>query len=135
MIPIAFLAVAAFLVNVVISRLVTHNARIALSARSRDLASLRVLGLTRREISAILLGELAVQVLLGVAAGLALGYLWARIYAGVIETEYMRFPFFIAAKTYGTAAAIALLSGLASALLVRRKLDELDLIAVLKATE
>jgi putative ABC transport system permease protein len=114
---------------------VYNNARIALSMRSRDLASLRVLGFTRAEISTILLGELTAQVLLGVVAGLALGWVWARVYAGAIHTDYMRFPFFIAATTYGLAAVIALASGLASALLVRRRLDRLDLIAVLKATE
>jgi putative ABC transport system permease protein len=114
---------------------VYNNARIALALRSRDLASLRVLGFTRAEISSILLGELAAQVVLGVAAGLALGWAWAWAFATASNTEYMRFPFFVATATYCTAALIALLSGLASALLVRRKLDGLDLIGVLKATE
>lgn len=114
---------------------VYNNARIALSLRSRDLASLRVLGFTRQEISAVLLGELAVQVVLGIPLGLVLGTWWAQAYAASIDPEAMRFPLHIASETYGAAALIALISGIVSALLVRRKLDELDLIAVLKASE
>jgi putative ABC transport system permease protein len=114
---------------------VYNNARIALSQRGRDLASLRVLGLTRGEISAILLGELGAQVLCGIPLGLWFGYLWAKLYAAAATAETMRFPFHIELTTYATAAVIALLAGLVSALLVRRKLDHLDLVAVLKATE
>jgi putative ABC transport system permease protein len=114
---------------------VYNNARIALSLRSRDLASLRVLGFTRVEISSMLLGELAVQVLLGIPLGLWLGNLWARAYAASIDPEVMWIPLHIADTTYGAGALIALLSGVVSALLVRRKLDELDLVAVLKTSE
>ncbi len=114
---------------------VYNNARIALSMRSRDLASLRVLGFTRKEISAVLLGELGIQVVLGIPLGLLLGRLWADLYVATIDLELMDFPVFIEHSTYGTAALIALASGIASALLVRRKLDQLDLIAVLKAAE
>ena len=114
---------------------VYNNARIALSMRSRDLASLRVLGFTRREISAILLGELGVQVAFGIPAGLALGTWWARMFAAGLDPEALRFPFYIGARTYAAAAAIALVSGVVSALLVRRKLDRLDLVGVLKASE
>jgi putative ABC transport system permease protein len=114
---------------------VYNNARIALSQRSRDLASLRVLGFTRGEISAMLLGELGAQVAVGVPAGLGLGYLWAKLYAASVSPETMRFPFHIEPATYGTAAAIALGAALVTALLVRRRLDDLDLVAVLKSTE
>ena len=114
---------------------VYNNARISLSLRSRDLASLRVLGFTRGEISAILLGEIAVQVVCGVPLGLWLGYLWSVAYAASIDPEVMHFPLHIEAATYGTAAAIALAAGLVSALLVRRRVDRLDLLAVLKSSE
>jgi putative ABC transport system permease protein len=114
---------------------VYNNARIALSLRSRDLATLRVLGFTRAEISAVLLGELAAQVALGIPLGLVLGHLWARAYAASIDPEVMWIPLHIAPSTYGAAALIALVSGLVSALLVRRKLDRLDLVGVLKVSE
>ena len=114
---------------------VYNNARIALSMRSRDLASMRVLGFTRREISTILLGELGAQVVLGIPLGLILGTWWAGSLAASMDPEAIRFPLYIAPSTYAAAAVIALVSGLASALLVRRQLDHLDLIAVLKSSE
>jgi len=112
---------------------VYNNARIALSMRSRDLASLRVLGFTRREISNVLLGELGAQVALGIPLGMLIGTAWSRAMAHGMRSESFQFPFHIAPRTYVIAAAIAFLSGLVSALLVRRKLDRLDLVEVLKS--
>jgi putative ABC transport system permease protein len=114
---------------------VYNNARIALSLRSRDLASLRVLGFTRFEISAILLGELAAQVVVGIPLGLLLGTWWAHVLAAGIDPEAIRFPVHIASHSYAQAAAIGLVSALVSALLVRHKLDHLDLVGVLKSSE
>jgi putative ABC transport system permease protein len=114
---------------------VYNNARIALSLRSRDLASLRVLGFTRVEISSILLGELAAQVVLGIPLGFVIGHWWASLLAGSIDAEAIRFPFHIASSTYAAAGLIGLVSAVVSALLVRRQLDHLDLVAVLKSSE
>ncbi len=94
-----------------------------------------MLGFTRREISTILLGELGAQVLIGIPLGLALGTWWAGFLAASMDPEAIRFPLYIAPSTYAAAAVIALVSGLASALLVRRQLDRLDLVAVLKSSE
>lgn len=114
---------------------VYNNARIALSLRSRDLASLRVLGFTRIEISSILLGELAAQGVLGIPLGFVLGHWWASVLAQSIDPEAIRFPLHIASSTYAAAAVIGLVSAVVSALLVRRQLDHLDLVAVLKSSE
>jgi putative ABC transport system permease protein len=114
---------------------VYNNARIALSLRSRDLATLRVLGFTRVEISTMLLGELGAQVLVGIPLGLWIGTVWSRALAASIDPETIRFWVHISPHTYVEAAVIALISGLVSALLVRRKLDELDLVSVLKSSE
>jgi putative ABC transport system permease protein len=114
---------------------VYNNARVALSMRSRDLASLRVLGFTRGEISAVLLGELAVQVLLALPIGLWLGTVWARGVMAGVDPEVFRMPVIISTNTYAFAMAVAVGAGIASALLVRRKLDHLDLIGVLKSRE
>ncbi|HEY5950114.1 MAG TPA: FtsX-like permease family protein [Kofleriaceae bacterium] len=114
---------------------VYNNARIALSLRSRDLATLRVLGFTRVEISSMLLGELAAQVLVGIPLGLWLGLMWSYVLAASIDPETIRFPVHISGATYVYAALIALVSGLVSSLLVRHKLDHLDLVAVLKSSE
>jgi putative ABC transport system permease protein len=114
---------------------VYNGARISLSERSRELATLRVIGFTRREISTILLGEIGTITLLGIPFGLVMGYWFAWILTLFLDQEVFRFPFVISKSTYGLATATVLAASAASALLVRRKLDDLDLIAVLKAKE
>jgi putative ABC transport system permease protein len=114
---------------------VYNGARISLSERSRELATLRVIGFTRREISTILLGEIGTITLLGIPFGLVMGYWFAWILTLFLDQEVFRFPFVIAPSTYGLAAATVLAASVLSAMLVRRKLDDLDLIAVLKSRE
>ena len=114
---------------------VYNNARVALSMRSRDLASLRVLGFTRAEISAILLGELSIQVLLAIPIGLVLGTWMAEGVMSTADPEQYRMPILISPRTYAFATVVTLAAGLVSALMVRRKLDKLDLIGVLKTRE
>ena len=114
---------------------VYNAARISLSERSRELASLRVLGLTRGEISFILLGELAVVTLVAIPIGLVVGYGLASLVITVYDTEVYRFPLMVSARTYGFAALVVLLAATFSGLAVRRKLDHLDLVEVLKTKE
>jgi putative ABC transport system permease protein len=114
---------------------VYNGARISLSERSRELATLRVIGFTRREISTILLGEIGTITLLGIPFGLVMGYWFAWILTLFLDQEVFRFPFVIEASTYGLAAGVVLAASVGSALLVRRRLDDLDLIAVLKSKE
>jgi putative ABC transport system permease protein len=116
--------------------IVYNNARVSVSMRGRDLATLRVLGFTRGEISSILLGEQAVQITLAIPLGLVLGTLGAKaLIASWADPEIFRIPFIISDQTYAFSVAVVLASGIASALLVRRKLDRLDLIGVLKTRE
>ncbi|HTM19043.1 MAG TPA: ABC transporter permease, partial [Kofleriaceae bacterium] len=112
-----------------------NNARVALSTRSRDLASLRVLGFTRREISAVLLGELAMQLIIAVPIGLWLGSWWTAAVMGTADPEMYRMPIEVSRYSYGFAVAVTTGAALVSALLVRRMLDRLDLIEVLKTRE
>jgi putative ABC transport system permease protein len=114
---------------------VYNSARIALSERSRDLASLRVLGFTRKEISVILLGELAILTLTAIPFGVAFGYCFAGLLTLALDTETQRFPLIIRPATYAFAVTVILLAALVSGLVVRRRLDHLDLVAVLKARE
>jgi putative ABC transport system permease protein len=116
--------------------IVYNNARVSLSMRGRDLATLRVLGFTRGEISSILLGEQAIQIGIAIPLGLLLGTLGAKaLIASWADPELFRMPFMISNQTYAFAITVVLASGIASALLVRRKLDRLDLIGVLKTRE
>jgi putative ABC transport system permease protein len=115
---------------------VTYNAaRISLSERSRELATLRVLGFTRAEISYILLGEIGLLAFVALPAGCALGYGLARLFVTAFKTELFRIPLAIEPATYGLAVVIGLAATLVSALLVRHRVDRLDLIAVLKTRE
>ncbi len=115
---------------------VYNGARIALSERSRELATLRVIGFTRREISAILLGELGLITMLALPLGMGIGWCFAYFLATFLaHEEAFRFPFVIERATYGLAVTVVLAASVLSALFVRRKLDHLDLIAVLKSRE
>jgi putative ABC transport system permease protein len=112
-----------------------NSARISLSERGRELASLRVLGLTRFEVSYILLGELLVLTLAALPIGCVIGYWLARLMTWSFETELYRIPLVIEPATYGLACAAVLAATAVSGLLVRRRIDTLDLIAVLKTRE
>jgi putative ABC transport system permease protein len=114
---------------------VYNNARIALSERSRELSSLRVLGYTRGEISYILLGELAVLVLLAIPIGFIIGRALCAYIAAALASDLFRVPMVIELSTYSLAAAVVLASAAVSGLIVRHKLDHLDLVEVLKTRE
>jgi putative ABC transport system permease protein len=114
---------------------VYNGARISLSERSRELATLRVIGFTKREISTILLGEIGTITLVGIPFGLVMGYWFARMLTYFLDQEVFRFPFVIANSTYGLAAGVVLAASIGSGLLVRHLLNDLDLIAVLKSRE
>ncbi|HZW25471.1 MAG TPA: FtsX-like permease family protein [Gallionella sp.] len=112
-----------------------NSARIALAESGRELASLRVLGFTRAEISYILLGELGILTLLAIPLGLLLGEWMCYYIAHEMQNELFRVPVVLVPQTYAFAAAVVLVSATLSGLAVRRRLDQLDLIAVLKTAE
>lgn len=114
---------------------VYNSARIALSERSRELASLRVLGYTRGEISYILLGELTVLTLLGIPLGFVIGKGLGALMIMGFQTDLYRFPMMVNWSTYAFAATVVLVSALVSGFVVRRRLDHLDLVEVLKTKE
>ena len=129
-------AVSIVMAACVIFGVVYNNARISLAVRSRELASLRVLGLSRGEISGILIGGLAIEVLLAIPIGLAIGRGWAELFfSRAVDQETFRFQVLVEGRTYALAALVALLAAAASALWVRRSIDRLDLIGVLKTRE
>lgn len=130
-----FTWVATLFAGVIAFGVVYNSARITLTERSRDLASLRVLGFTRGEISYILLGELALLTLAAIPVGLMLGRALCGYIARTAETDLYRVPLVLELDTYAFAALVVLFSAAASGLLVRRRLDELDLVAVLKTRE
>jgi putative ABC transport system permease protein len=129
------MVLAAFAAAIAVG-IVYNNARIALAMRARDLATLRVLGFTRREISSILLSEIAVSLLLALPLGLVLGKVFSiAVASAAVDSELFRLPAIIEPSTYAFAVIVVLAAGVVSALLVRRRLDHLDLIGVLKTRE
>jgi putative ABC transport system permease protein len=124
-----------FFASIIAVGVVYNAARIALSERARELATLRILGFSRAEISTILLGELAAIVFLAIGPGLFLGYGLAALANTGMSTDTQRFPLVVFPRTYSFAVTVVVVAALASALLVRRRLDRLDLIAVLKSRE
>ena len=114
---------------------VYNTARISLAERSRELATLRVIGFTRAEISSILLGELAVVTLLAVPLGLALGWFFAWWMCTTFDLELFRFPLVVSRRTYAFAAAAVFAASIVSGLIVRRRLGQARLVAVLKSRE
>jgi putative ABC transport system permease protein len=120
---------------VIAAAMVYNAARIALSERGRELASLRVLGFTRGEVSVLLLGEQAILTALAIPLGFAIGYRLCAAMASAYQWEFFRLPLVVSTRTYGFAVAVVLASALGSALAVRRRIDRLDLVAVLKTRE
>ena len=114
---------------------VYNSARISLSERSRELASLRVLGYRRSEISFIFLGELAIVTLLSLPVGFALGWALSALTMKSFATELYRFPTVMTRQAFAAAGLTVVFASLVSGLAVRRQLDRLDLIAVLKMRE
>lgn len=128
------LILAAF-ASVIAVGVVYNNARIALSVRSRELATLRVLGFTRAEVSAVLLGEQAAQVALAIPLGLLEGRGLAGLLVRSVDAELFRLPLVVSRATYLFAVAVVLAASALSAALVRRRVDALDMVAVLKSRD
>lgn len=114
---------------------VYNSARISLSERDRELASLRVLGFTRGEVAYILLGELAVLTLLSIPLGFVLGSGASAALVNALQTDLYQLPFVLGRSTLALAALVVLAAAATSALLVNRRLNRLDLVGVLKTRE
>jgi putative ABC transport system permease protein len=114
---------------------VYNSARIALSERGRELATLRVLGFTKLETSYILLGEVGLLILAGLPVGYGMGWVLTTLMSVAFETELFRVPAIVESSTYGMAVMIALLATFFSAAFVQRRVDHLNMIEVLKTRE
>jgi putative ABC transport system permease protein len=114
---------------------VYNNARIALAERAWELASLRVLGFTRGEVSGLLLGELAMVIGVALPIGMFMGWGLVHTVAELLKSDQFLFPVVIWPRTYAWAALCVLAAGTASALVVRRRIDRLDMVAALKTRD
>ncbi len=121
--------------TVVAFSIVYNSARIALSERQRELATLRVLGFTRREVAGILVGELALLTVAALPLGLLLGTGFAAGLIYNLTTEYIRLPLIITASNLAYAVLVVALASLVSGAFSCRHLNRLDLVGALKAAE
>jgi putative ABC transport system permease protein len=115
--------------------IIYNSARIALSERSRELASLRVLGFTKAEVGYILFGELAVLTLASLPLAGLFGYGLARFMVASFDSELFRLPMMINPETFAVAAMTILGATAVSALIVWRRIVTLDLVTALKTRE
>jgi putative ABC transport system permease protein len=133
---ILFFAFISTLLGATISFGVVYNSmRIALSERSRELASLRVLGFERGEVAYILLGELALLTLVAIPIGLLVGYGLCAYLAFQFDSDLYRVPLVLGIRVYALAALVIVVSSIVSAIMIWRNLAHLDMVAVLKTKE
>lgn len=124
------------LIGLLIAVGVIYNAaRIQLSERSYELASLRVLGFTRAEVAYVLVGEMMLLTLAAIPLGWLAGYGLAQGLARAMSTDLVQVPFHITRRTFALAGLAVFLAALGSVLLVRRRLDRVDLASALKARD
>jgi putative ABC transport system permease protein len=114
---------------------VYNSSRIALSERGRELATLRVMGFTHREVLRLFIGELAVLTVVALPFGLGLGSFFARLIVQTASTETVRLPLELTARNYAMAVTIVLISSAFSGAMVAFRLRYLDLLGVLKSAE
>lgn len=114
---------------------VYNSARITLAEQSWELATLRVMGFTRAEVSWTLLGQLAAPAFIALPLGWLGGTALAALILALIASEEFRIPLVIDSGTYLLASLVMLAAGLATSFIVRRRIDRLDLIGVLKTRD
>jgi putative ABC transport system permease protein len=114
---------------------VYNNARLTLAEQGRDFASMRVLGFRSSEVAAVFLGELWLLAALAVLPGLVLGRLLSAAMMTAADTELYRMPTYVAPPTYLWSSAVVLLAAILAGLVLRLRLDTLDLVSALKTRE
>jgi putative ABC transport system permease protein len=115
--------------------IIYNSARISLSERQRELATLRVIGFTQGEVGAVLVGELVILTLAALPFGLVIGSILAGGILQTVNTEFVRLPLILTPSNYAFAVLVVAVASLVSAILACRKLNRLDLVGVLKARD
>jgi putative ABC transport system permease protein len=124
-----------FFAIIVAFGIIYNSARISLSERARELATLRVLGFTRGEVGAVLVGELVLLTLVALPLGLVIGSAFARGILTTVNTETVRLPLVLTAANYAFAVLVVAIASALSALFAARKLADIDLVSALKALD
>jgi putative ABC transport system permease protein len=112
-----------------------NGARIALSERGHELASLRVLGFSKNEISWMLLGEQSLLLFAATPVGFLIGRAICFLISQGTRSDLYRLPVVISPRTYLFAFLVTFLSAVLSSIFVIRRIRRLDLVEVLKTRE
>ncbi len=120
---------------IIAAGVIYNGARIALSERGRELATLRVLGFTRTEVGQMLIAEQAILTALAIPFGVALGYGLCGLLVHAYDSEVYRLPLVISRQTWTFAFLVVVAAAVGSSVLVLRRIRHLDLIEVLKSRE
>lgn len=121
--------------TVIAGGIIYNGARVALSERGRELASLRVLGFTRREVTQLLLGEQALLTAVGIPVGFLLGYGLVWLVSVRLASNLFRLPMILTGSALFYSFLVVSIAAILSSLAVRRRIRRLDLVAVLKTRE
>ncbi len=121
--------------SVIAIGMIYNGARIALSERSNELSTLRILGFTHHEVTFILLGEQAIITAVALPFGFLAGYGLCALLAHGLRTELYRMPLIVRTTSYAWAFLLVLFAAIASGILVSRRVAQMDIVAVLKARE
>lgn len=124
-----------FFATVVAFGIIYNSARISLSERARELATLRVLGFSRGEVGAVLVGELVLLTAVALPIGLVIGSGFARGILSAVNTETVRLPLVLTPSNYAFAVLVVSLASAASALFAARKVASINLVSALKALD
>jgi putative ABC transport system permease protein len=114
---------------------VYNSARIALSERGRELASLRVLGFTTNEVAGMLLGEQGVVIATAIPVGILFGAAFSLMLAQGFQNERFHFPYVLALHSQLFAGGLVIVAGAMAGLMVRRRIRRLDMVAALRTRE
>lgn len=120
---------------IIAAGVIYNGARIALSERGRELASLRVLGFTKREVGLMLVIEQAILTAAALPLGFALGYGLSSLLSLAYDLENYRMPLVVSRDTWAFAGIVVAIAAVGSSLLVLRRIRNLDLVEVLKTRE
>jgi putative ABC transport system permease protein len=115
--------------------IVYNSARISLSERARELATLRVLGFSRSEVGAVLVGELVLLTLVALPIGLVLGSGFAKGILTAVNTETVRLPLVLTPANYAFAVLVVATASAVSAIFAARKVASINLVSALKALD
>jgi putative ABC transport system permease protein len=120
---------------IIATGVVYNSARIGLQERAWELASLRVLGFTRAEVARILFAEFMIEILFAIPIGIALSQSVIGAITRFHSNESFQIPGVIGARTFVAACVVVIAAAAASAYVVRRRINRLDLVAVLKTRD